>query len=130
MAFNGVIFDFRVKCPVATTVYIDIYIPGFVNQYSYYDLAANSPTYSIDSGGSPYFGLDVSIQWIGDLGGYFYGTPFIADSGYCGSTNAYTGGTIDTGGEYLSNQNVSFTPTTGINQTYTLGSVYTSTPPC
>ena len=112
-------------------VNITVYVPYHADSGTYVDVAADTPTYTIDSGGAPYYGLLVNVTWIGDLAGYFSAGPFISDGQYCGSTNVYTGNNLSSPyGENFSDISVSFNPNPGNNQTYAFLNVSFGTLPC
>ena len=113
----------------STTVYINAYVPNYVQCYQYYTFAATASNASNTSDIAVNTSLTVSIGWNGDLGGYFSGYLTITSGGSCGSTSAYTGAT-HCAGEYVSIVNWSISPQSSGNQSYVSNIVYYSTPPC
>lgn len=113
----------------STTVYINAYVPNYVQCYQYYTIAATATNASATSTIPVNTSLTVSIGWNGDLGGYFSGYLTITSGGSCGSTSAYTGAT-HCAGEYVSIVNWSISPQSSGNQSYVSNIVFYSNPPC
>jgi hypothetical protein len=109
----------------AVDVYINAYMPSYVTCGQTYDFAATS-SIAISGGG-----VTTTMNWYGDLGGFFQGSATIANGYSCGTGAGSTGSGVYCGGEYLTNYSWSMSPTSYPTQDYVQGSQYdTSIMPC
>jgi hypothetical protein len=108
----------------AVNVSIDAYMPSYVTCSQTYTFAATS---SIPISGG---GMTTTMNWYGDLGGFFQGSATITNGNSCGTGTGFSSG-VNCLGEYLTNYSWSMSPASYPTQNYVQGNQYdTSILPC
>jgi hypothetical protein len=107
----------------SVTVDIDVYVPSYVGCANFYTFAAQS-SQAVNTN------VLVTIEWFGDLGGYFQGSINLLSGTFCRSANVYSGNGINCGGEYYNNIVWSMSPTSNGGQNYFPNTYYTDLVPC
>jgi hypothetical protein len=104
----------------AVDVFIDAYMPNYVTCGQTYTFAATSNV-AISGGG-----MTTTMDWYGDLGGYFQGQVTITNGNSCNTGTGFSSG-VNCLGEFIVDWNWTFSPTSYPPQYYVQGNFYDTT---